>query len=153
MIHQPPFTIKSPLHDVTIIAWHKVSLRNFHVAIPNQHFKNGEQITITVHPDGCLLLYPITTWTPIENMLKKLATNKLERASKSEPSALERLLNSVSNETIHDQRVGIPEMFLNYAALDDEVIWAETATHVQLWQPARFAEKIAQSNNHDVENA
>ena len=145
MIPQLPFTIKSPLHDVTIVAWHRVKLLNLHVTIPNQHFKNGEQITITVHPDGCLLLYPISTWTPIENILKKLPSIQQQDSSNSETTAFERLFNSFSNETIHDQRVGIPESFLGYAALENEVIWAETTTHVQLWQPARLAEKIAQA--------
>lgn len=144
MIPQAPFTIKSPLHDVTILAWHTVSLRNLHVAIPNQHFKNGEQITITAHPDGALLLYPIASWTPIENIFKKLNSTK-DVAINAEASLFERLFNNVSNETIHDQRVGIPESLIGYAALGNEVIWAETDTHVQLWQPARFAEKIAQA--------
>ena len=144
MIPPAPFTIKSPLHDVAILAWHTVSLRNLHVAIPNQHFKDGEHITITAHPDGALLLYPITSWTPIENILKKLNSAK-EVAIDAEASLFERLFSNVSNETIHDQRVGIPESFIGYAALGSEVIWAETATHVQLWQPALFAEKIAQA--------
>ena len=80
----------------------------------------------------------------IENIFKKLNSTKIG-ASSSEASLFERLFNYVSNETIHDQRVGIPESFIGYAALGTEVIWAETDTHVQLWQPARFAQKIAQA--------
>ncbi|MDX1915647.1 MAG: hypothetical protein SFU55_08675 [Methylophilus sp.] len=145
MIPQPPFTIKSVLQDETILAWHKTTLRNLHVAIPNAYFKNGDQITITVHPDGGLLLYPVAAWAPIEEKMKSLPAFMSQGASSGEPSMAERLLKNVSIETIHGQRVGIPESFLEYAALENDVIWAGTSTHVQLWQPARFAEKVAQS--------
>jgi DNA-binding transcriptional regulator/RsmH inhibitor MraZ len=137
MLSQAPMPL-SQLYDHTpVVAWHTLPVNRLHVAIPNQYFKDGDQITITVHPDGCLLLYPIVAWEPIERILKTLPLLDVDLSS-----VFQNLFNQVSTETIHKQQIGIPESFLTYAEIESEVIWAETATHVQLWQPALFATRI-----------
>jgi hypothetical protein len=74
--HIPTSLIPSSANK-NIVNWCATTLRDLHVAIPNQHFKNGEQITITMHPDGCLLLYPIARWAPMAEKMKSLPTSEL----------------------------------------------------------------------------
>lgn len=137
MIPQPPFTIPSLFHVETILAWYATTLHQGHVAIPSQYFKDGDQITVTAHPDGGLLLFSQSGWQRIADKIKKLPA-----ISEDSTYISEQLLNNVTIKTVQEQRLGIPKSFLEFAVLESEAIWAETDSHVQLWQPARFNEKI-----------
>jgi DNA-binding transcriptional regulator/RsmH inhibitor MraZ len=136
---QVPITIKNALGETIINSWFETTLHNSHLAIPQQHFKDGEQLTIHVHPENCILLYPISEWKTIEAKLNALPPLT------SKQNALSNLLKQLAIETIHNQQISIPESYLKYANLVHKVIWAVADTHVILYSPETFQQKILKS--------
>ncbi len=137
MLPLTPFTLKTALQTETIVACYTTTLRDLHLVIPSKFFNHGDEIAIYPNPEGCLMVYPQTAWLKIEEGLKKRPT-----FDQTVDGMFAQLLNEVVTKPVQNHNLEITETLKQFAALKSEVIWAKTASHVQLWQPARFAEKI-----------
>lgn len=104
----------------------------------------GGQLVLTVHDDGCLLLYPAPTWEEIERQLVRLPNqNKQTRR-------LQRMLLGHATETELDGngRILIPPRLREFAKLDKRVELVGLGNKFEIWNE----EAWAQSRNDWVED-
>ena len=93
---------------------------------------------LTQYQDGCLSL-----WTPDE--FESQMESVLERASTSKGDRnLARLLASTSHEVEVDRqgRMAIPLRLREFAGLDGDVLVHGAIDRIELWNPARWEEKV-----------
>jgi MraZ protein len=91
------------------------------------------RLTLTRHPDGCLLVYPRPVW---EARRERLAVLPYDAR------ALQRLLlgNAADAEIDSAGRVLVPPELRGAARLERDVMLLGMATHFELWDLARLAE-------------
>jgi len=103
------------------------------LAIPSRHREalvSGDgQIVMTAHPHGCLLVYPVSAWTPIRDQVL--------RAPSFDPHSalLKRLLVGHAQEEPLDSagRVLIKPGLRKYAGLEKQVWLVGQGSHFELW--------------------
>jgi len=108
------------------------------VSVPSRHrdvlaAQCEGRLTLTRHPDGCLLLYPRPVWEA-----RREAIAALPYAAR----ALQRLLLGSASDTEIDSagRVLVPSELRVAAALERDVMLLGMATHFELWDVLRLAE-------------
>jgi len=91
------------------------------------------RLTLTRHPDGCLLVYPRPVWEARRETLAVLPYDA---------RALQRLLlgNAADAEIDSAGRVLVPPELRGAARLERDVMLLGMATHFELWDLARLAE-------------
>jgi MraZ protein len=91
------------------------------------------RLTLTRHPDGCLLVYPRPVWE---------AKRETIAALPYESRALQRLLlgNASDAEIDGAGRVLVPSELRAAAGLDKDVMLLGMANHFELWDVARLAQ-------------
>ena len=109
------------------------------VSIPSRHrdvltAQCEGRLTLTRHPDGCLLVYPRPVW---EARREDIAA--LPYAAR----ALQRLLLGSAADTEIDSagRVLVPAELRAAAALERDVMLLGMATHFELWDLGRLAQQ------------
>ncbi|HUD25447.1 MAG TPA: division/cell wall cluster transcriptional repressor MraZ [Burkholderiaceae bacterium] len=109
------------------------------VSIPSRHrdvltAQCEGRLTLTRHPDGCLLVYPRPVW---EARREDIAA--LPYAAR----ALQRLLlgNAADTEIDSAGRVLVPAELRAAAALERDVMLLGMATHFELWDLGRLAQQ------------
>ena len=92
------------------------------------------RLTITRHPDGCLLLYPRNHWE-----IKREEVAALPYSAR----ALQRLLlgNATDTELDSAGRVLLPGVLRNEAALEREAMLIGMGAHFEIWDPLRMRER------------
>ena len=86
-------------------------------------------LVLTVHDDGCLLLYPAPEWEDIERKLVRLPNqNKQTRR-------LQRMLLGHATELDVDShgRILIPPRLRDFAKLDKRVVFAGLGKKFEIW--------------------
>ena len=116
------------------------------LAVPARHRDglaaggNGSLI-ITADNSGCLLIYPLTAWEPIETQLMSLSSfdDGIRR--------LQRLIVGHANEVEIDSagRILIPPALRRYAGLDKRVVLVGQGQKLELWDDAKWQAQIAQT--------
>ncbi len=93
---------------------------------------------LTQYHDGCLAL-----WTP-ESFEEQMAAMQLKAESSRADRNLARLWASTSHEVEVREtgRVAIPAHLRGFAALEAEVLVNGAIDRVELWNPARWSEKV-----------
>jgi len=91
------------------------------------------RLTLTRHPDGCLLVYPRPVWEARRETVAVLPYDA---------RALQRLLlgNAADAEIDSAGRVLVPPELRGAARLERDVMLLGMATHFELWDLARLAE-------------
>jgi len=91
------------------------------------------RLTLTRHPDGCLLVYPRPVWEARRETVAVLPYDA---------RALQRLLlgNAADAEIDSAGRVLVPPELRAAARLERDVMLLGMATHFELWDLARLAE-------------
>ena len=109
------------------------------VSIPSRHrdlltAQCDGRLTLTRHPDGCLLVYPRPIWEARRETIAALPYSA---------RALQRLLLGSAADTEIDSagRVLVPAELRDAAALERDVMLLGMATHFELWDLARLAEQ------------
>ena len=89
------------------------------------------RLTLTRHPDGCVLLYPRPTWEARREQIAALPYSA---------RALQRLLlgNATDVEVDSAGRVLVPTELRDAAALAREVMLLGMGAHFELWDVARL---------------
>ena len=116
------------------------------LAIPARHRDgladsgNGHVI-VTADNSGCLLVYPLAAWEPIEARLMSLSSFD-ERIR-----SLQRLLVGHADEVDIDAagRILIPPALRRYASLDRRVVLVGQGRKLELWDEARWQAQVAQT--------
>jgi MraZ protein len=90
-------------------------------------------LTLTRHPDGCLVVYPRSVW---------LARREQVEALPYSARALRRLVLGSAADTEIDNagRVQVPAELRSAAGLDRDVMLVGNGAHLELWDVTRLAE-------------
>jgi MraZ protein len=101
----------------------------------------GGRVVVTADPTRCLLLYPLPEWEPIEKKLNGLSDfNPRTRG-------LKQLLVGYAHDMDMDGagRILLPPMLKKFAELDKSVVMVGQGGKIELWNEARWADKIGQA--------
>jgi MraZ protein len=106
-------------------------------AIPALHrealARTGEEaLTITAHPDGCLLLYPRSVWQQVQE--------KLMRSTIQDAQRLKRILNGNARDDMMDSagRLLIAPELRKLARLERKIVMAGMGKRFELWDEAAW---------------
>ena len=109
------------------------------VSIPTRHrdvlaAQCEGRLTLTRHPDGCLLVYPRPVWEARREAIAALPYSA---------RALQRLLLGSAADAEIDSagRVLVPGELRTAAGLERDVMLLGMATHFELWDLARMAQQ------------
>lgn len=116
------------------------------LAIPARHrdvlaFDSNGRVILTADNSGCLLLYPLAAWEPIEKQLMGLSSFDDRIRS------LQRLIVGHADEVELDAagRILIPPALRRYAGLDKRVVLVGQGQKLELWDEAKWQAQIAQT--------
>lgn len=116
------------------------------LAIPARHREglvsggNG-RLVITADHGGCLLIYPLASWEPIQARLMGLSS--FDDTIRS----LQRLIVGHADDVELDAagRILIPPALRRYAGLDKRVVLVGQGQKLELWDEVRWQAQIAQT--------
>ena len=91
-------------------------------------------MVLTVHDDGCLLLYPAPEWEDIERKLVRLPNQN------TQTRRLQRMLLGHATEVDVDShgRILIPPRLRDFAKLDKRVVLAGLGKKFEIWNEASW---------------
>ena len=97
----------------------------------------GGKICATVHPDICLMLYPLNEWGPVHRRVMKL--------SNMDPKArdLQRLIIGYASELEMDSngRLLLPPSLREFARLDKHAVLIGVGNKFELWDAQRWSDR------------
>ena len=96
---------------------------------------NG-QMMVTKNADGCLSLYPLSVWAPLETMLLSLPAENDAWRRFFVGSATEAEIDSAS-------RVLLPPELRSWAGLEKDVKFMGVGPYFELWDTARYEAREA----------
>ena len=97
----------------------------------------GGKLCATVHPDVCLMLYPIHEWTAVQRKVMKLSNmNKKARD-------LQRLIIGYASELDMDAngRLLLPPSLREFAKLDKRVVLIGVGNKFEIWDEQRWMDR------------
>ena len=116
------------------------------VAVPARHREDlaspsDGQVVITADHGGCLLIYPLATWEPIQAELMRLSSFDDRIRS------LQRLLVGHADDVELDAagRLLVPPALRRYAGLDKRVVLVGQGQKLELWDEVKWQAQIAQT--------
>ena len=116
------------------------------LAIPARHREplarpSAGRLILTADQSGCLLLYPLAAWEPIEAAIMALPSFD-ERAR-----GIQRLLLGHADDVDLDSagRILIPPALRRYASLDHEVVLAGQGHKFEVWDEAQWSAQTART--------
>jgi MraZ protein len=116
------------------------------LAIPARHrdglaAESDGRVILTADNSGCLLVYPLAAFEPIENQL--MALSSFDDRIRS----LQRLIVGHADEVELDAagRILIPPALRRYAGLDKRVVLVGQGQKLELWDEAKWQAQIAQT--------
>ena len=99
------------------------------------------RLVITADPSGCLLVYPLATWEPIQERLMSLSSfnDKIR--------GVQRLLVGHADDVELDAagRILVPPALRRYAGLDRRVVLVGQGQKLELWDEAKWQAQTAQT--------
>ncbi|MDC0183263.1 division/cell wall cluster transcriptional repressor MraZ [Nitrosomonadales bacterium] len=104
-------------------------------------------LVLTAHPHGCLLLYPVTAWNPIQR--KVMQFSSFDKKS----SGLQRLLVGYAEDICSDNsgRLLISAALRDYAGIKKTLIFVGQGSHFELWSIEAWNKQIKQIKINDKE--
>lgn len=105
------------------------------LAIPAKLRKNlGKSVVITRGIDNCLVLYPLSEWKKVSEILQRLP------ASQFEARGFARIMLAGAMEVKFDRlgRILIPEYLKEYAFLKKSVVICGLSNRLEIWDEKRW---------------
>ena len=115
------------------------------LAIPARHrdvlAAASGRLVITADHGGCLLIYPLATWEPIQARLMQLSSFD------DQIRALQRLIVGHADDVELDAagRILVPPALRRYAGLDRRVVLIGQGQKLELWDEVRWQAQIART--------
>ena len=119
------------------------------LAIPGKHraalaapAENGERkLVVTADPSRCLLVYPLSTWEPMQARLMSFSSFN------ADIRALQRLLVGHADDVEMDAagRILVPPALRQYAELEHHVVLVGQGSKFELWDEAKWQEVTART--------
>jgi MraZ protein len=112
-----------------------------------RHFEEGG--FVTEYRDGCLALWPPEAFEhQMEEVQQRARTGRADRN-------MARYWASVTQELNVDRqgRLAVPSRMREFAALESEVLVVGVVDRVELWNPARWQEKVGPEQQRLTEGA
>jgi len=115
------------------------------IAIPTRHrsalLDSGETLVLTAHPDGCVLIYPLTEWEPVRAKVESFP------AFNPQASWWKRLLLGFEEHVSPDGsgRVLLPGALRAHAGLQREAMMVGQGRYFELWDSGIWSTKLAQA--------
>ena len=116
------------------------------LAIPARHrdglaSERDGRLVITADRGGCLLIYPLAAWEPIQSRLMELSSFDDNIRS------LQRLLVGHADDVEIDAagRILVPPALRRYAGLDKRVMLVGQGQKLELWDEGKWQAQIAQT--------
>lgn len=115
------------------------------LAIPARHrdgLANGApNLVITADPSGCLLLYPLAAWEPIQTQLMSFSSFD------EQIRGLQRLIVGHADDVEIDSagRILVPPALRRYARLDKHVVLVGQGRKFELWDEAAWQAQTAKA--------
>lgn len=102
-------------------------------------------LVLTAHPHGCLLLYPVAAWAPIQEKVMQLSS--FDKKS----SGLQRLLVGYAEDLSSDSagRLLISSELRDYASINKVLMFVGQGSHFELWSKEAWIKQIKQMKNND----
>ncbi|MDC0126917.1 division/cell wall cluster transcriptional repressor MraZ [Methylophilaceae bacterium] len=117
------------------------------LAIPTKYREEllTGSLVLTAHPHGCLLLYPIAAWRPIQEKIMQLSS--FDKKS----SGLQRLLVGYAEDLSSDNagRLLISSALRDYASIDKSLMFVGQGSHFELWSKENWTKQIKQIKIND----
>ena len=115
------------------------------LALPTRHrdalaTSQGE-LVLTAHPDGCLLLYPMTAWESVRARVEKFPSFN------TQASWWKRLLLGHEEHLTPDAsgRILISPALRMFAKLERELVMFGQGSYFELWDNGQWTAKLAQA--------
>lgn len=99
--------------------------------------------------DGCLFLYPVSTWTQLIEKLSNLPLTKADARSFTRSMSF----GAIETEIDRLGRILIPEYLKKFAGLTGDCIIAGAVDRIEIWNTKKFNEYTAQINSQAEEIA
>lgn len=95
------------------------------------------RLVLTVHQDGCLLLYPLPEWEDVERKVMRLPNQDHHTRQ------LQRMLLGHATDLEMDGhgRILIPPMLREFAVLEKKVVLAGLANKLEIWNEESWAKR------------
>lgn len=110
-----------------------IAVKNGRFDLPAGFAADGGHFVVTASPVRSLLLFPTVEWLPIRNRL-------LRQTEDDGVRCLRRLLVGFAHD-MEIERSGTIELtsdLLQYADIQNEILWIPSGRGVELWSPAVF---------------
>tara|TARA_B110000027_G_C15882243_1_gene195940 strand:+ start:92 stop:529 length:438 start_codon:yes stop_codon:yes gene_type:complete len=112
------------------------------LAIPTKYRQEllTSSLVLTAHPHGCLLLYPVAAWKPIQEKIMQLSS--FDKKS----SGLQRLLVGYAEDLSSDSagRLLISSELRDYASINKSLMFVGQGSHFELWDKDTWIKQIKQ---------
>lgn len=115
------------------------------LAVPARHrdglAADDGHVIVTADPSGCLLIYPLPAWEPIEAKLMSLSS--FDERSRG----IQRLIVGHADEVELDAagRILIPPALRRYAGLERRVALVGQGRKLELWDEAKWQAQVAKT--------
>lgn len=112
------------------------------LAVPTRHrdalAKDGGELVLTAHPDGCVLMYPRDAWEPVRAQVEKFPSFN------PQTSAWKRLLLGFEEHVSPDAsgRVLISPALRRHAKLERELTMYGLGHYFELWDSSVWSAKL-----------
>lgn len=114
----------------------------FRLTVPARHrdaLSAGGGIVVTLHPQGCLLLYPKLIWEPMKTELMALGG--------MDPSARDWQLLMVGHADTQEVdgagRILVNPVLRRRAGLESKVVFIGQGHRCEIWEPGRWEDKVS----------
>ena len=111
------------------------------VAIPTRHRSVLRSLVLTAHPDGCVLIYPISEWEPIRASVEKFPS--------FDPRASwwKRLLIGFEEHVTQDGsgRIQLTPALRQHAKLERDAMMVGQGHYFELWDSGVWSAKLDQA--------
>lgn len=113
----------------------------FRITIPARHreaLSAGGGVVLTIHPDGCIYLYPKLTWEPMKAELLELGSMVKDVRD------WRRLIvgHADTQEIDGSGRVLVSTALRRLANLESKAVIVGQGRHCELWDPVRWDEQV-----------
>ncbi len=113
------------------------------LAVPVKHRESlaapsAGKLTLTAHPHGCLLLYPLAEWEPKREQLNKFPSLDITA------SAWKRLLIGFAEEVVIDNagRILVSPELRRYAGIEKQIMLVGQGSHFEVWNLAAWNDQL-----------